>query len=359
MLLLLVLSGGGTPACASFTTPGKNRCTGDFGNVISGARYYDPQLGRFIQPDRTAPNLGDPQSLNRYSYCRNNPLNAVDPSGNDPVEPSDPFGDDQYAWTGFNSSASSWLQPGNTFTEQLLQDWGLTTGGSMADPWQQNLQDVNGQIGQLTDLYNATPSGQIASELWNMVPLVGGLTMLGEAAVGSDFFTGQTIQNQWGYAAMGGLNLGLSLAAFMPEGAALSEGFAPVKGILGPEGPGQFVLQSGEGSLETAGVVRTGEQLNRVFDSRWQLGSPYSQPLGGSFSPGSTLPTSSSQAFIDRGLNWPGVVNNAQMGVIYSANQNLEATFRTSLGGVAPEVLIAPLYRSSLQQVGGFVPIAP
>jgi len=81
--------------------------------------------------------------------------------------------------------------------------------------------------------------------------------------------------------------------------------------------------------------------------------------MGGSFSPGSTLPTSASQTIIDRGLNWPGVVNNAEMGVIYRANQNLPATFRTSLGGTAPEVLIAPAYRSGLQQVGGFVPIAP
>ena len=53
-------------------------CTRDSASVIYGARYYDPQLGRFIQPDPT-----DSQSLNRYSYCRNNPLNATNPSGFD------------------------------------------------------------------------------------------------------------------------------------------------------------------------------------------------------------------------------------------------------------------------------------
>ena len=45
------------------------------------ARYYDPQLGRFIQPDPTIQRPGDPQDLNRYTYARNNPLANVDPTG--------------------------------------------------------------------------------------------------------------------------------------------------------------------------------------------------------------------------------------------------------------------------------------
>lgn len=45
------------------------------------ARYYDPVLRRFITPDIYVQNKYDPQSLNRYSYCRNNPLKYTDPSG--------------------------------------------------------------------------------------------------------------------------------------------------------------------------------------------------------------------------------------------------------------------------------------
>jgi len=45
------------------------------------ARYYDPVLARFTQPDDRIPNLFDPQSYNRYSYCVNNPLRYTDPSG--------------------------------------------------------------------------------------------------------------------------------------------------------------------------------------------------------------------------------------------------------------------------------------
>ncbi len=45
------------------------------------ARYYSPRLGRFLSPDPMGGSLGDPQSLNRYSYTRNNPTNLMDPSG--------------------------------------------------------------------------------------------------------------------------------------------------------------------------------------------------------------------------------------------------------------------------------------
>jgi RHS repeat-associated protein len=46
-----------------------------------GARFYDPLLMRFIQPDTLIPNPADPQMLNRYSYAGNSPLNYSDPSG--------------------------------------------------------------------------------------------------------------------------------------------------------------------------------------------------------------------------------------------------------------------------------------
>jgi RHS repeat-associated protein len=46
------------------------------------ARYYSPELRRFISPDDTA--YLDPESvngLNLYCYCNNDPVNFVDPSG--------------------------------------------------------------------------------------------------------------------------------------------------------------------------------------------------------------------------------------------------------------------------------------
>ncbi len=45
------------------------------------ARWYDPYLNRWIQPDTIVPSLSNPQSLNRYTYVNNNPLRYTDPSG--------------------------------------------------------------------------------------------------------------------------------------------------------------------------------------------------------------------------------------------------------------------------------------
>jgi len=51
------------------------------GLYFYNARYYDPALGRFISPDTLVPSVFDPQSLNRYSYVRNNPVILTDPTG--------------------------------------------------------------------------------------------------------------------------------------------------------------------------------------------------------------------------------------------------------------------------------------
>ena len=45
------------------------------------ARYYDPMMGRFITADSIVSDIYDPQDLNRYAYCRNNPMKYVDPDG--------------------------------------------------------------------------------------------------------------------------------------------------------------------------------------------------------------------------------------------------------------------------------------
>jgi RHS repeat-associated protein/uncharacterized repeat protein (TIGR01451 family) len=49
--------------------------------VFLRARYYDPQVGRFISKDSFPGFDIASQSLNRYTYSTNNPINASDPSG--------------------------------------------------------------------------------------------------------------------------------------------------------------------------------------------------------------------------------------------------------------------------------------
>ena len=46
-----------------------------------GARYYNPEIRRFVQPDPIIQDVYDPQALNRYSYTLNNPVKYIDPSG--------------------------------------------------------------------------------------------------------------------------------------------------------------------------------------------------------------------------------------------------------------------------------------
>ena len=44
--------------------------------------YYNPDLGRWTQQDPVAGSLGNPDTLNRYLYVGDDPVNETDPSGN-------------------------------------------------------------------------------------------------------------------------------------------------------------------------------------------------------------------------------------------------------------------------------------
>ncbi|MCM1499074.1 MAG: PKD domain-containing protein [Clostridium sp.] len=45
------------------------------------ARYYNPDIKRFINQDIKVGDIGSSQSLNRYAYCEGNPVSMVDPFG--------------------------------------------------------------------------------------------------------------------------------------------------------------------------------------------------------------------------------------------------------------------------------------
>lgn len=53
------------------------------GLMYAQARYYLPEVGRFISEDSYKGTLPDPQSQNRYVYCVGNPLRYVDPDGHE------------------------------------------------------------------------------------------------------------------------------------------------------------------------------------------------------------------------------------------------------------------------------------
>lgn len=67
-----------------------------FGLINMNGRVYDPRLARFLSPDPFIQDPTNSQSHNRYSYCLNNPLKYVDPSGYFLVNGSrKPLGDQQ------------------------------------------------------------------------------------------------------------------------------------------------------------------------------------------------------------------------------------------------------------------------
>ena len=78
------------------------------------ARLYDPVIGRFISADSMVPDPFDPQSLNRYSYCLNNPLIYIDPNGHYQIN--------------YNFSAPG-IQMSNDFVSSPSFDLSPTLGG--------------------------------------------------------------------------------------------------------------------------------------------------------------------------------------------------------------------------------------
>lgn len=51
-----------------------------------GARWYDPNIGRFMAMDPADVDPGNHHSFNRYAYANNNPYVYVDPNGQSPLD---------------------------------------------------------------------------------------------------------------------------------------------------------------------------------------------------------------------------------------------------------------------------------
>ncbi|MBU1093262.1 MAG: DNRLRE domain-containing protein [Firmicutes bacterium] len=61
------------------------------------SRYYDANIGRFINADGLLGSLGDSQTTNMYAYCANNPVMYTDPSGEFP-----------WGWSMFDSDTNNY-----------------------------------------------------------------------------------------------------------------------------------------------------------------------------------------------------------------------------------------------------------
>ena len=116
------------------------------------ARYYAQGLGRFVSADTMVPEPSNPQSLNRFSYTRNNPLKYIDPSGHRETDGCDTEGCSATQWdidraignaeraesTKFYRDCANGGGPEcNTLhdTENILKGMGLAFGGMVAAPF--------------------------------------------------------------------------------------------------------------------------------------------------------------------------------------------------------------------------------
>ena len=78
------LMSGGRPAWFTRLFSGEE----NDGNLIYlRARYYEPATGRFLSRDPFPMDTSDTQSVNRYIYVKNNPINSTDPTGQFAVVP--------------------------------------------------------------------------------------------------------------------------------------------------------------------------------------------------------------------------------------------------------------------------------
>ncbi len=82
-----ILSVGGYDAGLAERNPLRYRgyiYDSETGFYYVSSRYYDPEIGRFINADAAIGQIGNIQSYNMFAYCFNNPLNMSDPTGNWP-----------------------------------------------------------------------------------------------------------------------------------------------------------------------------------------------------------------------------------------------------------------------------------
>jgi RHS repeat-associated protein len=66
-----------------FTSYERDLAPGDSGLDYAQARFYGSRFGRFMSLDALSGNIKNPQSLNRYAYVANDPIDFTDPHGTD------------------------------------------------------------------------------------------------------------------------------------------------------------------------------------------------------------------------------------------------------------------------------------
>lgn len=150
-------------------------------------------------------------------------------------------------------------------------------------------------------------------------------TLAGRAAAGG---SAATTAAQKGAPAAGG------------EAATLAQQLPRISMTSQTQAEAQSATQEGAEAVRQI-VIKRGQVLGRVWDSRHTTKDDgFSGPKGSSFCLGACSPINAQSAIDRRGLNIPGVVNNAQKGGLFRVEKDIVVRVRQSIGGVEPEILV-------------------
>ena len=179
----------GAPAFARTTRgyTGHETDTGT-GLIHMNARLYDPQLGRFLRPDPTIPDLYNPQALNRYSYVLNNPFRYVDPTGYAAEGLFEGFFNalGEFLFGGENSDSAAFLDSSEPFLDDPFSD--TSNFYSESDDY----TGVGDETGGARNLFVKTDVFDLESDLLFSYFLDGG-DVSGDIYVRSDVYYGRDL----------------------------------------------------------------------------------------------------------------------------------------------------------------------
>ncbi len=220
------------------------------------ARLYDPVTCRFITADTVVPDWTNPQSLNRYAYCMNNPLKYVDPSGN-------------FFWVPFAIAILKAAAIGAAM--------GAVMGGIMAAATGNNIMQ-----GVLQGAVSGAVSGAFFGAAGYAISAAGIGSQAAQAAIHvtagslSGVVNASIAGGDAGKAAIvGGLSAGM--AKGLGEGALskITTG-AVVGGVAEELSGGDFAQGAFQGAWMTAAAVSMRAAYNKIvrYDTTWEKGAP-------------------------------------------------------------------------------------
>ena len=196
----------------NLTGPGyANQYVDDTGLIYMHARYYDPQLRRFIGPDPDPVDAGTALNFNRYAYAYNSPFAKYDPSGRCGTDIPDQ--EDVAGQCGGDSSSSSSLPSAGDVLQGIdsamvamgpvgvevsgVERAGVAAAEEVAAAAPAVIEDVEAGIAAFEEVAGIARSSQLGKE--------------GEAAVRSAYDIGEKVAIQVGENARvpDGINRGL------------------------------------------------------------------------------------------------------------------------------------------------------